>query len=74
MMKKREFIKKTGILSVSMLAVPSLGFGGKSTKIIGPSVAEEILTNYLNARFSTEEQFRRRVRKLDQFDMVPPEY
>jgi ribose 5-phosphate isomerase B len=43
-------------------------------QIIGPSVAEEILTNYLNARFSTEEQFRRRVQKLDQFDMVPPKY
>jgi len=42
-------------------------------QIIGPSVAEEILTNYLNARFSTDEQFRRRVRKLDQFDLVPPE-
>lgn len=41
-------------------------------QIIGPSVAEEILANYLNARFSTEEQFRRRVRKLDQFDLVPP--
>lgn len=42
-------------------------------QVIGQSVAEEILTNYLNARFSTDEQFRRRVRKLDQFDMVPPE-
>jgi ribose 5-phosphate isomerase B len=41
-------------------------------QIIGPSVAEEILKNFLNATFSTEEQFRRRVRKLDQFDMVPP--
>jgi ribose 5-phosphate isomerase B len=41
-------------------------------QIIGPSVAEEILNNFLNARFSTEEQFRRRVRKIDQFDMVPP--
>ena len=41
-------------------------------QIIGPSVAEEILTNFLNAKFSTEEQFRRRVQKLDQFDMVPP--
>jgi ribose 5-phosphate isomerase B len=41
-------------------------------QIIGPSVAEEILTNFLSARFSTEEQFRRRVQKLDQFDMVPP--
>jgi ribose 5-phosphate isomerase B len=41
-------------------------------QIIGPSVAEEILSNFLNAKFSTEEQFRRRVRKLDQFDTVPP--
>jgi len=41
-------------------------------QIIGLSVAEEILNNFLNARFSTEEQFRRRVQKLDQFDMVPP--
>jgi ribose 5-phosphate isomerase B len=41
-------------------------------QIIGPSVAEEILTNFLNAKFSTEEQFRRRVRKLDQLDMVLP--
>jgi ribose 5-phosphate isomerase B len=41
-------------------------------QIIGPSVAEEILANFLNARFSSEEQFRRRVKKLDQFDMVPP--
>ena len=42
-------------------------------QIIGPSIAEEILKNFLNAQFSTEEQFRRRVRKLDQFDLVPPE-
>lgn len=41
-------------------------------QIIGPSVAEEILNNFLKARFSTEEQFRRRVKKLDQLDMVPP--
>ncbi len=41
-------------------------------QIIGPSVAEEILKNFLNATFSTEEQFRRRVQKLDQFDLVPP--
>jgi ribose 5-phosphate isomerase B len=41
-------------------------------QIIGPSVAEEILSNFLNAKFSTEEQFRRRVRKLDMFDTVPP--
>lgn len=41
-------------------------------QIIGLSVAEEILNNFLNARFSTEEQFRRRVKKLDEFDMIPP--
>jgi ribose 5-phosphate isomerase B len=41
-------------------------------QIIGPSIAEEILNNFLKARFSTEEQFRRRVRKLDQLDLVPP--
>lgn len=41
-------------------------------QIIGPSIAEEILNNFLNAKFSTEEQFRRRVKKLDQFDLVPP--
>jgi ribose 5-phosphate isomerase B len=43
-------------------------------QIIGPSVAEEILKNFLDARFSTEEEFRRRVRKLDQFDLVPPKH
>ena len=41
-------------------------------QIIGPSVAEEILTKFLNAKFSTEEQFRRRVQKLDQLDLVLP--
>jgi len=41
-------------------------------QIIGQSVAQEILNNFLNAKFSTEEQFRRRVNKLDQFDLVPP--
>ncbi|GEM_PF-168226 len=41
-------------------------------QIIGPSLAEEILKNYLDARFSTAEEFRRRVRKLDQFDLIPP--
>jgi ribose 5-phosphate isomerase B len=41
-------------------------------QIIGQSLAEEILINYLKAKFSTEEQFRRRVKKLDQFDLVPP--
>jgi ribose 5-phosphate isomerase B len=41
-------------------------------QIIGPSLAEEILTNFLNAKFSTEEEFRRRVRKIDQLDTVLP--
>jgi len=41
-------------------------------QIIGQSTAEEILNNFLNASFSTEEQFRRRVKKLDQFDVVQP--
>lgn len=41
-------------------------------QIIGIKLAEEILSNYLNAKFSTEEQFRRRVQKLDQFDLVLP--
>jgi ribose 5-phosphate isomerase B len=41
-------------------------------QIIGQSLAEEILNNYLHAEFSTEEQFRSRVRKLDEFDLVPP--
>jgi ribose 5-phosphate isomerase B len=41
-------------------------------QIIGQSLAEEILNNYLKAKFSTEEQFRRRVKKLDEFDLVPP--
>jgi ribose 5-phosphate isomerase B len=41
-------------------------------QIIGPSLAGEILKNFLAAKFSTEEQFRRRVKKLDQFDMMPP--
>jgi ribose 5-phosphate isomerase B len=39
--------------------------------IIGQRVAEEILTNFLNAKFSTEEQFRRRVQKVNQLDIVP---
>jgi ribose 5-phosphate isomerase RpiB len=33
-------------------------------QIIGIKVAEEILVAFLNAEFSTEPQFRRRVQKL----------
>jgi ribose 5-phosphate isomerase B len=36
--------------------------------IVGPKVAEEILAAYLNASFSTDEDFRRRVRKLDEME------
>lgn len=32
--------------------------------IVGPTIAAEILKSYLAAEFSTEEHFRRRVRKL----------
>ncbi len=41
-------------------------------QIIGVSLAEEILTAFLNAKFSTSEEFRRRVRKLDALDMAAP--
>jgi ribose 5-phosphate isomerase B len=41
-------------------------------QIIGPSLAEEILAAFLKATFSTEEQFRRRVRKLDEMDKSVP--
>jgi ribose 5-phosphate isomerase B len=41
-------------------------------QIIGPSVAEEVLAAFLKAEFSTEEQFRRRVRKLDAWDKAAP--
>lgn len=36
--------------------------------IIGPKVAEEVLGSFLNARFSTDEDFRRRVRKLGELE------
>jgi ribose 5-phosphate isomerase B len=37
--------------------------------IVGPKLAEEILTAFLRARFaSTDEDFRRRVRKLEEMD------
>ena len=41
-------------------------------QIIGVSLAEEILSAFLNAKFSTAEEFRRRVRKLDALDMAAP--
>ncbi len=36
--------------------------------IIGIRVAEEILNSYLKAEFSTSEEFRRRVRKLEEME------
>lgn len=36
--------------------------------IIGPKLAEEILRAFLGARFSTSEEFRRRVRKLEEME------
>ncbi|HOK45020.1 MAG TPA: RpiB/LacA/LacB family sugar-phosphate isomerase, partial [Bryobacteraceae bacterium] len=36
--------------------------------IIGIKLAEEILAAYLNAEFSTDEDFRRRVRKLGEME------
>jgi ribose 5-phosphate isomerase B len=37
--------------------------------IIGPITAEEVLRTYLNATFSTEEHFRRRVAKLHRMEL-----
>jgi ribose 5-phosphate isomerase B len=36
--------------------------------VIGPKTMEQVLSAFLTARFSTEEQFRRRVQKLEQLD------
>ncbi|HSB16618.1 MAG TPA: ribose 5-phosphate isomerase B [Bryobacteraceae bacterium] len=38
--------------------------------IIGIKVAEEILHAFLNAKFSTSEEFRRRVRKLEEMEKL----
>lgn len=40
--------------------------------IIGIKLAEEILRAYLNARFSTDEDFRRRVKKLEELESFRP--
>ena len=37
-------------------------------QIVGPTVAEELIDIFLSARFSTSEEFRRRVAKLDDMD------
>lgn len=36
--------------------------------VVGPKNALELLASFLNARFSTEEAFRRRVAKVDEMD------
>ncbi len=40
--------------------------------IIGIKLAEEVLRAYLNARFSTNEDFRRRVKKLEELESFRP--
>jgi ribose 5-phosphate isomerase B len=40
--------------------------------IVGIKLAEEILRAYLNASFSTDEDFRRRVRKLEELENFRP--
>ena len=37
-------------------------------QIIGPTVALELIDLFLHAKFSTSEEFRRRVKKLEQMD------
>ena len=37
-------------------------------QVIGPDTATEIVTSFLRAKFSTEEHFRRRVRKLHELE------
>ena len=41
--------------------------------IIGIRLAEEILRSFLSARFSTDEDFRRRVKKLEDLETFRPE-
>ena len=36
--------------------------------VVGPTIAREVLTSFLGARFSTDEDFRRRVAQLDEMD------
>lgn len=45
--------------------VQVIALGGQ---IIGPTVAMELIDLFLQARFSTSEEFRRRVSKLDDMD------
>lgn len=36
--------------------------------IVGPTIASEVLTSFLSARFSTDQEFRRRVAQLQAMD------
>lgn len=38
--------------------------------IVGPTIAEDVLRNFLGASFSTEEHFRRRVTKLHEMEVA----
>jgi ribose 5-phosphate isomerase B len=40
--------------------------------IVGVKLAEEILRAFLNARFRTDEEFRRRVKKLEELESYQP--
>jgi ribose 5-phosphate isomerase B len=40
--------------------------------VIGVKLAEEVLRAFLNARFSTDEDFRRRVKKLEELENFRP--
>lgn len=40
------------------------------TQIVGSKLAEEILLSFLNAEFSNNEEFRRRVEKLNNMDKI----
>jgi len=40
--------------------------------IIGVKIVEEVLQAFLNARFSTEEEFRRRVKKIEDIEKLVP--
>lgn len=37
-------------------------------QIVGPWLAKDLITSFLDAKFSTDEDFRRRVRKLHEMD------
>jgi len=62
-MRKREFIKKAGVLSASMLAVPSLGFGGKLTDDHNNLKKQATIKMYNNSNSLITEENELRVSK-----------